>query len=126
MRVESPALSIVPDGRIMVNAAAVRILITTGIKSVLLLWDRANLKIAVKAAQKADQNAYAVTVVPGGHSGSIRARGFISHIGWKATRRQMLPAVWNERDRMFEVSLPAQHLRSEAVEIPGTENKPRL
>ena len=36
VRVEEPALSLVPDGRIALNAAAVRVLTQAGVKSVLL------------------------------------------------------------------------------------------
>ena len=113
VRVESPTLSIVPDGRIWINAAATRILVEAGVKAVLLLWDKANHKVAVKAAPKGDKNAYAVSLTPHSHSGSLRAKAFIAHIGWSAPTREMLPAAWNQKERMFEVTLPVQFLRTE-------------
>jgi DTW domain-containing protein YfiP len=112
VRVESPALSIVPDGRISINAAAARLLVEAGIKWVVLLWDRANHKMAVKAAQKGDKNAYAVSLSPERYSGSLRAKAFVAHIGWSAPRRQMLPATWNEKEKMFELTLPEKYLGS--------------
>jgi hypothetical protein len=111
VRVESPTVSLVPDGRITINAAAVRILIQAGVKTVLLLWDKANNRMALKAASRADKNTYAVSMT-GHHSGSLRARLFLVHIGWNAPNRQTLPAVWDEKEKMFEVSLPSQFLGS--------------
>ena len=112
-RVETPTLSIVPDGRIAVNAAAARIFIEAGIKWVLLLWDPPNHRLAVKATQKGDKNSYAVSIAPASHSGSLRAKSFLSYIGWKARKREMIPATWNEKERMFEAVLPLEHLESE-------------
>jgi hypothetical protein len=108
-RVEIPTVSIVPDGRIAINAAGVRILAAAGIKSMLFLWDRESHKIAIKAAQKGDKNAFAVSISPG-RSGSLRAKSFLSFVGWNGHKREMLPATWNEREKMFEVTLPSEHL----------------
>ena len=107
-RVQQPALSLVPDGRIALNAAAVRVMAGAGIKIVLLLWDRTNYKLALKAAAKGDQNGYAVSIVPGSYSGSLRAKSFLSHIGWSAPKRTTLPATWNDVDKMLEVTLPPE------------------
>ena len=106
VRVEEPCLSLVPDGRIAFNAAAVRILAGAGVKSVLLLWDKSSNRIALKATAKGDKNSYAVSVVRDSHSGSLRAKAFFGHIGWNAPKRMMLPATWNEKDKMFEITLP--------------------
>ena len=112
VRVESPTLSLVPDGRITINAAAVRILTHAGVKAVLLLWDKANNKMALKAASRADRNTYAVSIAGETRSGSLRAKTFLAHIGWNAPDRERLPAVWDEKEKMFEVSLPPQYLGS--------------
>ncbi|MGB6676797.1 MAG: hypothetical protein WBE44_08920 [Terriglobales bacterium] len=111
VRVEVPALSITADGRMVINAAAARLLIEAGVKSVLLLWDKANHKMAVKAAQKGDKNAYAVSLSPDKYSGSLRAKAFVAHIGWRAPRREMLLATWNAKEKMFELTLPEKYLR---------------
>ncbi len=112
VRVEEPALSLVPDGRIALNAAAVRVLTQAEVKSVLLLWDKTNNRVALKAAAKGDKNAYAVSIVRDSHSGSLRAKSFLGHIGWSAPKRTLLPATWSEKERMFEITLPQEHISS--------------
>lgn len=111
-RVETPTLSITPDGRIAINAAAVRIAKEARIGSVLLLWDAASHRLALKAAQRSDKNAFALSISQS-HSGSLRATRFIAHIGWKGRKRETIPLAWNEKERMFEGTLPLEHLESE-------------
>jgi|HubBroStandDraft_1064217.scaffolds.fasta_scaffold37568_6 hypothetical protein len=110
VRVEEPSVSLVPDGRMALNAAAVRILKGAGVKSVVLLWDKANNRIALRAAGKGDKNSFAVSTVRDSHSGSLRAKSFLGHIGWNAPKRTLLPATWNEKDRMFEITLPQEYV----------------
>src|SRR6266496_4290880 len=92
-RVDEPTLSIVPGGRITINAAATRIVLEARIKRVLLLWDATNHRIAIKEAKKGDLNSYAVSVTPG-RSGSLRSKGFLAHIGWRARKREMITEAW--------------------------------
>ena len=114
VRVDEPSLSLVPDGRIALNAAAVRILTQAGFKSVLLLWDGSAKKVALKAAPKGDKNSFAVSIVRDSYSGSLRAKSFLDRIGWSAPTRTMLPATWNDRERMFEITIPRDQLSSAA------------
>ena len=111
-RIDTPTLSLVPDGRISINAAATRVCLHFGIKWVLLLWDAPNHRIALKATQKGDKNAHAVSIGPASHSGSLRATSFLKYVGWKARKREMIPATWNDKERMFEATLPIEHLDS--------------
>jgi hypothetical protein len=108
----SPALSIIPDGRIGLNSTAVRVLAAAGVKVVLLLWDKAGHRIAIRAVSKGDKNGYAVSTTPARHSGSVRAASFIRHIGWTAKNRVTVVATWNEREKMIEASLPAEHFKA--------------
>ncbi|MFZ0815161.1 MAG: hypothetical protein WAM78_06560 [Candidatus Sulfotelmatobacter sp.] len=110
-------LSITPDGRITINAAAVRIARDARITSVLLLWDRVNHRLALKAAQRGDKNSYALSIVAASHSGSLRAKSFLGHIGWKAHKRETMSIIWNEKEKMFEVTLPLEHLESEPSSV---------
>jgi hypothetical protein len=111
VRADAPTVSIRPDGRIAINAAATRILAAAGIKSVLMLWDKQSYRMAIKSASKSDKNAYVVSYAPEGHSCTLRAKGFFSYVGWVAPQRETLPASWNESERMFEVMLPPAFLK---------------
>jgi hypothetical protein len=110
-RVETPTVAIVPDGRIAINAAVVRLFRAAGISSVVLLWDEKNHRLAIKASRKSDRNAFAVSFSRG-HSGIIRARSFLGHIGWRADQRRRLDAVWNEREQMIEVVVPTDFIKA--------------
>jgi hypothetical protein len=112
-RVETPTLAITPDGRITINAAAVRIARDARIASVLLLWDWTNHRLAIKAAQKGDRNSYALSIAAASHSGGLRAKSFLGYIGWRARKRETISMDWNEKERMFEAVLPVEHLESE-------------
>ena len=112
-RIGNPTVSIVPDGRITLNAGASRVLSGAGIKTVELLWDKSRLRIALKATAKGNENAYAVSFNGGNGSASLRAKSFVSHIGWNAPRRVRLAAVWDQKNKMLEASLPRQYLRIE-------------
>lgn len=113
VRVEEPTLSITPDGRMVLNAAGTRILNQAAVRYVLLLWDQSNAKIALKSTSKGDRNAYAVSLVSNKHSGSLRAKSFLSYIGWRAPQREILPATWNEKEKTLEITIPRKHVRSE-------------
>src|SRR5712691_10492522 len=97
VRVVKPALSVTTDGRIILNASAVRVFVEARIRSVLLLWDKVNHKLALKAAEKGDQNAYAVSVSRT-RVGSISAKSLLSYIGWNAPKRTVLTAEWNGKE----------------------------
>jgi hypothetical protein len=112
VRVDEPSISLVPGGRVAFNAAACRILLEAGVRSALLMWDKRNKRLAIKAAAKGDKNSYAVSMVKGSYSGSIRAASFFGYIGWNAPKRTMLPATWNAREKMFEVALPREYVNS--------------
>jgi hypothetical protein len=116
-RVGTPILSITPDGRMTINAAAVRIAREARITSVLLLWDAANHRLAIKAVPRGDKNSYALSIVAASHSGSLRAKSFLGHIGWNARKRETMPMAWNEKERMFEATLPLEHLESERLGV---------
>jgi hypothetical protein len=109
VRVETPTLSITPDGRIIINAAATRIARESRVKSVVLLWDRANRRLAIKIAQRGNPNSYALSMATN-NSGSMRATSFLKYIGWQARKRETIPATWNEEERMFEATVPVEHL----------------
>jgi hypothetical protein len=44
----------------------------------------------------------------------MRAKSFLSYVGWNATRREMIVATWNEKEKMLEATLPLEHLTEKA------------
>lgn len=122
-RVETPILAITPDGRMTINAAAVRIARDARISSVLLLWDRTNHKLAIRAAQRGDKNSYALSIADASHSGSLRAKSFLGHIGWRGRERETMPMVWNDKERMFEANLPLEHLELDRAVVARSKNE---
>jgi hypothetical protein len=110
VRVEEPILAITPDGTIVFNAAASRILAGAGVRAVLLLWDKKTNKFAVKATSKGDRNAYKISVSPGRSTGSLKSLSFFRHIGWDAKHRESLPVTWNEKEKMLETILPSKFI----------------
>ncbi len=104
VRSESPAISITKTGRIVLNAAATRLVREMKINAVLLLWDREERKFAIRKADSSDPHAYKVRFQR--HWALFGARPFLKHIGWELTETRALPASWNENSKMFEVKLP--------------------
>jgi hypothetical protein len=115
VRSVSPQAAIAPGGRIILNAAAARLLLEAGAKFVVLFWDKSKKKMAIKGVQKSSEHSFAITFMPNEglpSSGSITAKSFLQHIEWNALKREQLPTTWNASDRMFELSLPVQYLGS--------------
>jgi len=122
VRVDEPTVAITPGGTIVFNAAASRIMTRAGINAVLLLWDKSANKLAFKAASKKDRNAFAVSVAPGRSSGSLRAKLFLSYIGWQAKKRESLAATWNEKEKMLEIALRSEFIAETFLLGAGKRN----
>jgi hypothetical protein len=123
VRVDTPALSITPGGRIAINAAAGRLLMEAGIKTVVIFWDRAKHRMAIKAAPRGERNSFAVTFTRGQHSATFAAKSFLRHIGWSATKRETLDTTWNDAEKMFEATLPVQFLPAGSGAAKGRVDK---
>jgi len=125
VRVEVPALTVRPEGRIACNAAASRLLENAGVRTVRILWDKDTCGIALQGAQKGDDNAYSVAFSRA-RSATVTAKLFLQHIGWSADRRQTVPATWDDQRRMLEAKLPARFVSSlarTATEIGASAQK---
>ena len=108
VRVEEPALTVRPDGRINLNAASSRVLDEAGVKAVRILWDKHTCGIALQAARKGAENAYAIAFGGGSRSSTVTLKAFLQYIGWSSDQRQTVPAKWDEQQRMLEATLPSQ------------------
>lgn len=113
VRVEDPALTVRPDGRIAFNAAASRVLVNAGVRTVRILWDKTTCGLAVQAAPKGDSNSYSVAFSRN-RSATLTAKLFLQYIGWSSARGQTIPASWDEQRKMMEARLPARFVGSAA------------
>src|SRR5208282_169538 len=120
IRVEEPTVAITPRGTIVFNAAASRIMAGAGIRAVFLLWDKSANKLAFKSASRKDRDAFVVSLATGRSSASLKAKSFLTYIGWQAKKRESSPATWNEKERMLEITLPWQLIVGAPVLGEGT------
>ena len=125
VRVDSPTVSILPRGRIILNAAASRTLREAGIRQVLLMWDNRGAKVAIKAALKGDKNAFAVSFSKQNDSGSISATAFVRHMNWSGKKRETYPAIWNESERMLEATLDKSSFEIPDIALDARTSKGR-
>lgn len=110
-RVETPMISVLPDGRITLNAAASRLFQAEQIKAVKILWDEAKRGIALQAAGKDDPNSYSI-FFNRGRSATFSPKAFLNYIGWSSKKRQTIPAKWDPAQKMIEAELPARFVGS--------------
>jgi hypothetical protein len=99
-------------GHIFLNAKLSRILkdAEPSIDAVALLWDERERLIALKAVPSGNHNSFAVTQLRRAPCLVVACKTFLKHhIGWTRVNRVVLPATWNARERLVEVSL-AQYL----------------
>jgi hypothetical protein len=114
IRIDQPALSLIPDGRISLNAAATRLLESASVKSVKILWDATKCGIALQATTKGDKNSYSI-FFQRGRSATISPKAFLQYIGWSANRRQTVLAQWDAQQRMLEAQLPSRFVGAKRV-----------
>ncbi len=107
LRVEEPALTMRPEGRIAFNAAASRLLENAGVKTVRILWDETTCGLAVQAAPRGDSNSYSVAFSRS-RSATVSAKRFFQYIGWSSADRQTIPAKWDAQRKMMETKLPSK------------------
>ncbi len=111
VRIEELALTVAPTGRIFLNAACGRALEGAGVRAVKILWDRENCKIALKAAQKGDKNAYSIAHYGDSRSSTVTAKAFLRYIGWNSDRRQTVRAKWDAQQKMLEAEVPPRFVK---------------
>ncbi|MGB6875614.1 MAG: hypothetical protein WBD87_06225 [Candidatus Acidiferrales bacterium] len=103
-RVEFPAVSVTPGGKLALNAAAGRKFREEAAEYVLLLWDSVHRKIGIRVISKRDTRSFKVSYSRK-YAAAISAASFLRFIGWRETKRVRFPAIWNDEQRMFEFSL---------------------
>lgn len=108
----SPKLAIGKKlGRCSLNRAAALLFDKEGIEQVLLLWDKDNLRIGLRASTKKDPRSFGVkfaqkkdkeaSIIGASFSGVT----FLRHIGYDLSRTNSYPIAWNADEALFEVKL---------------------
>jgi hypothetical protein len=120
IRVEQPVLSVLPDGRLTLNAAATRLVQKAGIRTVRILWDKLSCGIALQPCEKGDKNSYTIAFSRG-RSASISLKAFLTFIGWSCNRRQPVSARWNPQQKMLEAVLPSRFVGKRKQETTAQE-----
>src|SRR5438270_13125252 len=79
-RIQRPAVSIHPSGRLYFNQEATSQLQVASTKRVLLLWDGERCRLGLKSASKSDKRAYNVAFSHKGSGATITAKQFLKWI----------------------------------------------
>ena len=98
-------------GRISFNSAATRMLRELKFQAVLLLWDRAAGKFAIRKSSERDVRRYRLRFQK--RNTIISAKAFLRHIHYDFSETRTLPTTWKESQRMFEVEVPRARSRGE-------------
>ena len=111
VRTGAPAISINQMGRIGLNQSASEILRKNGVEYVLLLWDKDELKMAIKSASKTDARAYRPGFSKKGGGAGFSAKTFFAHIKYETSQTRSFTAKWNPNEKMFEIELKMDELQ---------------
>ena len=111
VRTGVPTVRVSNLGRINLNIHATEILKSNGVTHVILLYDKEELKMAVKQAPKTDTHAYRLLFTRNATSCSVSAKTFFDHIKYDFQPRTF-NAEWNAREKMFEIQMSTDGLHS--------------
>ena len=120
VRVSTPAITLNKRGRLVFNVSATKKLNDMGVENAFLLWDKDHRRFAIRPTSKKDERAVKVRFAAKRKWAAISAKGFLEHIGHDLTKTVSLPAVWNDTESMFEVSMPEGQ-----EELPGLISQPK-
>lgn len=101
-----PRVTISTLGRLQFNASASKTLYKHNVESVLLLWDKAVRKVAIKSKSGKDERAYSMRYAKKGKGAGFAAKTFLEWCDYDYSETKSYPCEWNEAESMFEVSLP--------------------
>jgi hypothetical protein len=129
-RAADAAVSLVKQGRLVMNKSAAETFKAVGTDLAFLMWDRENRRIGIRPCHKKDdRRAYKVRFGDGrGSDGAkpassvganINAKTFMDYIGVNYVETKQYPARWNDEEQVLEVDLPADA-------FPHSERQPSL
>ena len=115
-RMGSPTMSFSKLGQISFNQTAARLLQKEAVEFILVLWDTADGKLAIKSINnKKDPRAYRMRYNPKGNGAGFSAKTFLDHAGIDYSERKAIPVEINPDLEMFvEVKIPDSLLKKKA------------
>jgi hypothetical protein len=121
----APKVTITNYGRFGINNTASNLLKQNHAGSVLLLWDKADHKIAIQAVKTADNSTYPLqTYSPEGNSGTgFSAITFLKFIGYNWTETRSFRAEWIAADNMLVFTIPPEHLTGMPAKLRTTKRR---
>jgi hypothetical protein len=105
-------LTISPDGRVALNADAGDLL-KPGAKFVQILWDAGAYRIALRPLIKPGESSYKLYIKGSKRGRHFSARTFLRYIGWDLSKSATVPITWNEKENVFEASLPRENIHKD-------------
>jgi hypothetical protein len=107
-RVTGPSVTFSKQGRLALNMTAAKLVTDLGTDLVLLMWDEAARRVAVKPImRKDDKRAYKVRFGGKGNTAGFHAATFFDYIGWDLAKQgtTAFPAEWNAEQGLLEFSV---------------------
>ncbi|MGO8719294.1 MAG: hypothetical protein ACLQMO_08760 [Acidobacteriaceae bacterium] len=105
-------------GQITFNMPAARVLQKETYETILVMWDAAEKKLALKAtSNKKDPRAYTIRYNDKGNGASFSAKTFLDYVGIDYSERRGLPIVINPNGEYFvEVAIPDKYFKKEGMQ----------
>ena len=119
----SPGISITKMGVLSFNKGASIILQKEAVESVLLLWDKEKRMMGIRSITKKDQRSYKVRMNKRGDGAGFSAATFLKYIEYDTSETRSFLANWNEQQQMFEIEVPEEYLKKDALFTPMVRTK---
>ena len=121
-RLLPPAVTITAAGKISLNATLTRMFHANSAKSVLLLSDLGQQKIALTPALKKDKRSFNLSYGPDLCQASLSAKNFLTEIGWDGEVYN-IPAQWDEKKSLLEFDIPKWGEKQVVVPVTAGRKK---
>jgi hypothetical protein len=109
-RIGTPAVTVLTNARIALNASVTKLFNKMAVENILLLWDKDRTSMAIKPISKKDARAYKITYGKSLGGSSFSAKSFFDSVGYDYSEKRSMPAMWNEEEAILEVALPSEHI----------------
>jgi len=109
-RIGLPALTILPEGKILLNADAGDLLSREGAKFVQILWDAKRYKMALRPLAKPGESTYKLSAKKGRRGMAFSGLTFLRHVRWNFGESSTIQVEWNGKEKLLEAQLPREKI----------------